>query len=465
VRLTRLLETSSFRLALIYLGLFGVSALVLLGYLYWATSGFLEEQVEETVAAEIEGLVEQYKSQGLGRLHQVIERRAAANPNRQSVYLLTSPFGHHLAGNIDRWPVAAIGDDGWITFKIEVTPAENTLERRHVRAQVFLLTGGFRLLVGREVEDRMAVQGLIRRTLIWGLALTLLLGLGGGFLMSRGMLRRVDEINRTTRRIMAGDLGQRIEHRGSRDEFDQLAANLNAMLDQIERLLEGMRQVSDNVAHDLRTPLNRLRSRIEVGLLRDLDAEQARALLEQTLSDAEALILTFNALLAIARAEAGSERSPFEPVDVCALVADVVELYAPLAEDKGITLTHSCERQLEVNGNRELLAQALANLLDNAIKYTQDGGRVELRARTTAAGVEVVVADNGPGVPAEQRETVQERFVRLEDHRGTPGSGLGLSLVRAVARLHGATLSLADNRPGLRVVLSFERRAAVDHAA
>lgn len=464
MRLTRLLDTSTFRLALIYLALFGVSALALLGFLYFTTTTFLERQVAETIAAESEGLVEQYKAQGLGRLQQVIARRAAAHPNRSSVYLLTSPFGLRIAGNLDGWPVAQLDEQGWITFPVEIRAEDQEPEKRHVRARVFLLQGGYRLLVGREIEDRLKVEGMIKTTLAWGLALTLLLGLGGGFLMSRGMLGRIDSINRTTRQIIAGELDQRIEHRGSRDEFDQLAANLNAMLDQIERLLRGMREVSDNIAHDLRTPLNRLRSRIEVALLGELDSATAREVLQQTLADADAMISTFNALLAIARAEAGSERAPFERVDLSSLLADVEELYSPLAEDKEIALERRCMPVPPVDGNRELLAQAVANLVDNAIKYTPSGGRVVLECRASESGVRVAVADDGPGVPEGERERVLERFVRLETDRSTVGSGLGLSLVRAVARLHGAALRLEDNEPGLRATLEFQPAATGERA-
>jgi signal transduction histidine kinase len=451
----RLLETSTFRLALVYLALFGVSALALLGYLYWATAGVLERQITETIQAEIEGLVEQYRSEGLPRLHSVIERRSAAHPDRASVYLLTTPFGGAIAGNIDRWPQARPDDQGWITFTIEERGEDGQLLLRRARARIFLLSGGFRLLVGREVEDRLQMQSQLRQALGWGLALTLILGLAGGFVMSRGMLRRIEAINRTTRQIMAGDLGQRIELRGSRDEFDQLAENLNAMLDQIERLLDGMRQVSDNIAHDLRTPLNRIRARIEVALLGRLDEAEARALLEQTLADAEAMIGTFNALLAIARAEAGSERAPFESVDLDELTADLAELYGPLAEDKGLQFSSTCTPGLEIVANRQLLAQALANLLDNAIKYTPAGGEVRLEAHWSPGGPIVRIDDTGPGIPEADRERVLERFVRLEAHRSTPGNGLGLSLVKAVARLHGATISLHDNQPGLSVRLIF----------
>jgi signal transduction histidine kinase len=454
VRLKRLLETSTFRWALVYLALFGVSALALLGLLYVATAKVLERQTAETIQAEIAGLQEQYRSQGLGGLQQVIERRSAAQPHRASTYLLVDPLGLRIAGNLDRWPLVEPDSAGWIDFTVQV-PNGDSFERRRARAASFSLLGGYRLLVGREVEDRLQIQSLIKQAIGWGLALTLLLGLAGGFAMSRGMLGRVDEINQTTRRIMAGDLGQRIPLGGSRDEFDQLAANLNAMLDQIERLLEGMRQVTDNVAHDLRTPLNRLRTRIEVALMGDLDRTESRAVLEQTLVDAETMIGTFNALLDIARAEAGSDRAAFEPVDLAKLCQDLAELYGPLAEDKGVRFEHSCPTDVKVLANQHLLAQAIANLLDNAIKYTPPGGAVRLSIEHGPRGPSIAVVDNGPGIPADQRERALERFVRLDATRSTSGNGLGLSLVNAVAKRHGVRLVLDDNHPGLAVRLEF----------
>jgi signal transduction histidine kinase len=453
--LRRLLETSTFRLALIYLASFGISALALLGFLYYATAGFMARQTEETVQAEITGLYEQYRTEGLARLRDVIALRSAAQPHRASVYLLVDPRGRSVAGNLGRWPEAAPGPDGWLTFGIEVKPDGETVQQRRARAAAFLLDDGFRLLVGRDVEDRLQIDAQIRRTLGWGLALTLLLGLAGGLVMSRGMLGRVDAINRTTRRIMAGDLSQRIALKGSRDEFDQLAANLNAMLDQIERLLGGMRQVTDNIAHDLRTPLNRLRARIELALLQQPARAETRALLEATLADAQAMIATFNALLDIARAEAGSERGGFEEVDLAALGRDLADLYRPVAEDAQLRFEYQCVPGLAMRANRHLLAQAVANLLDNAIKYTPPGGSVRLDARRDASGPMISVTDSGPGIPEADRERVLQRFVRLDATRSTPGSGLGLSLVDAVAKLHGAELILSDNRPGLRVSLTF----------
>lgn len=453
MRPIRLLDTTAFRLTLVYLGLFGLSALALLGYLYFATAGFMTRQTEETIQAEIGGLAEQYRTQGLPRLKQVIEQRSAAQPHRASIYLLTDQAGRWVAGNIDRWPDTTPGEEGWLTFPVTVQPDGLNTENRRAVAQSFRLRGGYRLLVGREVEERLLLQTRIKHALSWGLGLTLLLGLAGGLLMSRGLLRRVDGINRTTERIMAGDLSQRIALKGARgDEFDQLAANLNAMLEQIERLLNGMRQVTDNIAHDLRTPLNRMRSRIEVALLGDPGSEALRPVLEQTLSDAEAMIATFNALLDIARAEAGSERAAFGEVDLAQIVSDVVELYQPLAEDKNQAIETALATGHNIQANRHLLSQALANLLDNAIKYTPEGGKITV---AVADGPTITVADSGPGISSDDREKVFGRFVRLDMTRTTPGSGLGLSLVNAVAKLHDAGLTLEDNAPGLKVELRF----------
>ncbi len=449
---TRLLDTTTFRLALIYLGLFGASALALLGYLYVATAGFMDRQTTETIQAEIAGLAEQYRTQGLPRLKQVIDQRSAAHPHRASIYLLTEPNGRRVAGNIDRWPDTQPGDAGWLTFPVSIRPDGETSVNRRAIAQSFRLAGRYRLLVGREVEDRLQVQANIKRALSWGVGLTLLLGLAGGLLMSRSLLRRVDAINRTTEQIMAGNLSQRIAIKGARDEFDQLASNLNAMLDQIERLLDGMRRVTDNIAHDLRTPLNRMRSRIEVALLGDSDKEAMRPVLEQTLSDAETMIGTFNALLDIARAEAGSERAEFEDVPLAELIGDMADFYQPLAEEKQQTINVGNLGSASVPANRHLLSQALANLLDNAIKYTPEGGGIDI---LLDKGPVITVADSGPGIPIDDREHVLDRFVRLDETRTTPGNGLGLSLVNAVAKLHGAKLTLDDNEPGLRISLDF----------
>jgi signal transduction histidine kinase len=461
VNLIRLLETSTFRLALIYLALFGVSALALLGFLYVRTAVVMQQQTEDTINAEIVGLKEQARTLGLPGLTKAIAQRSAANPNLASVYLLTNPLGEPIAGNLDSWPTNVPRLEGMARFKIGVSDGQNT-SYRGALAKGIPLPQGYHLLVGRDIESLLTTQSLIQKAIGWGVGLTLLLGLVGGFLMSRGMLRRIDAINRTTRRIMAGDLSQRISRKGSRDEFDELAGNLNEMLDQIESLLDGMREVTDNIAHDLRTPLSRMRSRLEVALMADPDGAAAHKALEQTLVDADAMIQSFNALLSITRAEAGSERAAFEQVDLSEIGRDLADLYGPLAEEKGLTFTTSCPPGLTLQGNRHLLAQALANLLDNAIKYTPAGGRVTLAGQP---GPVIIVADTGPGIPSAERERVLGRFVRLDKDRSTPGNGLGLSLVKAVAKLHGARLTLEDNNPGLRVRLALpgsrvQRKAA-----
>ncbi len=272
--------------------------------------------------------------------------------------------------------------------------------------------------------------------------------------MARSMMRRIETINATSRDIMSGDLSRRIPTRGSGDELDRLAGSLNAMLDRIQSLMEGVRQVSDNIAHDLRTPLARLRNRLETAALPETDPPASRAALESALAEADALLGTFNALLRIARIEARERRAAFADVDLGELIGDVGELYEPLAEQKRQTLLTDSSAAVIV-GDRDLLFQALANLLDNAIKYTPAGGNIRVGLSTAGAGVELTVADDGPGIPEAFRERVLRRFFRLDPSRPSGGSGLGLSLVAAVADLHGATLRLDDMRPGLKVTLRF----------
>ncbi|MDX5366456.1 MAG: HAMP domain-containing histidine kinase [Alphaproteobacteria bacterium] len=459
--LIKLLKTSTFRLAVIYLALFAASAITLLAYVYWNTAGFLARQTDEAVEAEIGGLAEQYRQGGLPLLvHTVIQR--SRDPG-QSLYLVLDPAGRVLAGTLDARPQAEPGPDGWFDFNYNRKTLDGT-EVKAARARAFFLQEGFYLLVGRDVQERREIESLITNALIWAIGLTVALGLAGGLFMSRNMLARVDEINRSSLDIMGGDLSQRLPIAGTGDELDQLGQNLNAMLEQIEALMIGMRQVTDNVAHDLRSPLNRLRNRLEVTLMQDASKEDYKLALEKTIAEADNLLGTFNALLMIARAEAGSLRDAMSWVDLSATVQDVAELYEPLADENGLELKVLAEPGLMIWGNRELLSQAVANLLDNAIKHglpqNADNERmIEISARPDTArsgrGVVLSVADRGPGIPPEERQHVLERFVRLEASRNTPGSGLGLSLVAAVARLHGGTIELGDNEPGLRVSMSL----------
>ncbi|MDX1487424.1 MAG: HAMP domain-containing sensor histidine kinase, partial [Acidiferrobacterales bacterium] len=356
-----------------------------------------------------------------------------------------------------RWPERSPTPEGWLVFRLENQASGGDVHK--ARARVFRLQGGFHLLVGRDMHDLEVTQTYIVRALIWGLAITVVLALIGGAMMSRSMMRRLEVINETSREIMAGDLSRRIPTKGTGDDFDQLTDNLNKMLDRIELLMEDVRRVSDNIAHDLRTPLSRLRQRLELLKLPGTDRDQLRENVEQTLTEADGLLATFNALLRIARLESEDRRAGFTDVDLGALVADVAELYEPLAEDKQQELLTMAKANVQVRGDRDLLFQAIANLVDNAIKYTPADGRIELSSQLNADGARLIVSDNGPGIPESARNSVFQRFFRLDTSRATPGSGLGLSLVAVVAKLHHAKVSLEDNGPGLRVILDFEQAA------
>lgn len=456
-----LLRATTFRLALSYLGIFTVSAMALLALVSWSTSVFIEWQVQETVEAEATGLSEQYRERGIQGMAEIIGSRASQDIERRAVYLLLAPDGTRIAGNLFGWPKEDGDTSGWVRFPIERI-GDGRLATE-VLARTYTLPKDYRLLVGRSLHDTKRVKSAINRALGWGLALTVLLGIIGGYFTSRHMLTRVEAMSRTARRIVGGDMKSRMKLSGTRDEFDQLATSFNEMMDEIERLVEGIRTVTDNIAHDLRTPLNRLRSRIDVALLGPQknggadDAADLRRVLEETVIEADNLLATFNALLAISNAESGQRLHSFEPLDPAQLAGDVVELYEPLAEEKGVAIACHADPNLALEGDRHLMFQALANLVDNAVKYTPAGGSVGVTVAATAGGIEVAVADSGPGIPLEARERVLDRFVRLDSTRSTPGNGLGLSLVKAVARLHGAELSLTDNAPGLKVHLLFPK--------
>jgi signal transduction histidine kinase len=448
----RLLRTTTFRLALGYLLLFGGSVVVLLGYIYWTTAGSMFRQLDETIDAEILGLAEQYRQGGVDSVAGAIRQRIDRDAGGSEVYLLADARLRPIIGNLDRWPNAP-EREGWIQFELRdrTTPRGETYL---ARTRHFSLAGGFHLLVGRDARAIEETQNLIVRSLGWGLAITLALGLVGGVLMGRGTLRRLEAITRTSEDIMRGDLSRRIPVRGVGDDFDRLAAGLNAMLERIEALMESIRHVSEGIAHDLRSPLTRLRHRLETAKMQG-NADEQRRLIEQSIADADSLLATFSALLRIAEAESGKARSAFAAVDLSALTRDAIELYEPVAQERHQTLQADIAPGIAVAGDRHLLAQALANLLDNAVKYTPADGRIDIRLQSLAQGPILSVADNGPGVPSELRDKVLDRFFRVDASRTTPGSGLGLSLVAAVARLHGATLALADNHPGLHVALLF----------
>jgi signal transduction histidine kinase len=446
-----LFRTSTFRLAILYVLLFAGSVFAVLGFLYWQTVVYVSRQTDETIDAEITGLAEQYRQRGLGGLVAVIQERSASERGTSMLYLLTDRTRQPIAGNLTRWPDVTIDQNGWLRFPLERDVGASAASTGHVvQAASFVLPGGYQLLVGRDMQERTAFDHRMRQALAWSAVLTLLLGVGGGVLLSRRLLARLETINRTSSSIIAGDLTRRIPRRGSNDEFDRLAANLNSMLDQIERLMAAMRQVTDNIAHDLRSPLGRLRARIEVTLLEEPSIERYHETLQTTIIEADGLLATFSALLDIAEAEAGSRREAMAPVDLAEVVRDLIDLYEPVAEEKGLRLDLAFETPgpLSVVGNRHLLNQAISNLIENALKYTPAGGAVLVTAGQHGDTIRLSVTDSGPGIPKAARERVFDRFYRLESSRTTPGNGLGLSLVKAVVGLHGGSIGLSEAPTG-----------------
>jgi signal transduction histidine kinase len=402
-------------------------------------------------------LAEQYAQRGLSGLIQIVAARSAGDRGDAMIYLVTDPDGRPLVGNIAAWPAGAPTHSASLSFALEKT-VDGHVEIHPARGRLFTIPGGYRLLVGRDISDAAKFRGHIRSTLLWAGLVAIGIGLAGGAVMSRNLLRRVEQVNRTSERVMAGNLADRIALHGTGDEFDQLAANLNRMLDQIERLMTAMREVTDDVAHDLKTPLSRLRTRLERALADSEPSAGSRQdeAIRGAIEEADRLLATFNALLSIAELESGARRDRTEPLDLSEIARSAAELYEPVAEEKGFELAVAAQPGITIRGDRHLLSQALANLLDNALKYAK-AGTIEIRAFAQGVQAMLEVADHGPGVPAADREAVLDRFVRLEASRTTPGNGLGLSLVRAIVRRHGGSLVLEDNRPGLRVRLEFAR--------
>ncbi len=459
--LGKLLRTTAFQLTLGYLVIFILFAASLLGYFALNTRRLITEQITTTVDTEITGLREQYNQGGIRRLVIVVDLRSRRPGS--SLYLVTTATGEGLAGNVGSLEPGVLDHPGWLETNYRRLEAPEGTDHRAL-VQVVQLPGGFRLLVGRDLEERERLFGIIANAGQWSLALVIVLGLAGGFFVSRRVLNRIEAMTGTAQTIMAGDLAGRLPVAGTGDELDRLAEHLNAMLERIEALMHGLKEVSDNIAHDLKTPLTRLRNRCEQALRGSAGVDDYRAALESTIAESDDLIRTFDALLMIARAEAGQARDNMTEFDAAEIARDVGELYEPLADEKGIALTVDAPAAAPVRGNRELVSQALANLIDNAIKYAGTDGKLNgapaeivVKAGNDGERISLSVADRGPGIAEADRGRVVERFVRLEQSRSEPGSGLGLSLAAAVARLHGGELKLEDNHPGLRTTIALPR--------
>lgn len=444
----RLFGTSAFRLAAITVAAFLAAAALIVVVLLSQVNGVLTEQVISALDAE-KAEIENHASDAAS-LTETIKNRS--RPEGPALYFLAGAKGGKLAGNLNRLPPEIAGSASGGTFHYETALSH---ERLGVAIPVSV-KDGLTLVIGRDIEDQRVIADRIRRGVLFGFGLLSLIALGGGVLASRMLLRRVETINQTSRSIMAGDLSRRIPLTGSGDEFDDLSAHLNAMIERIELLMNSLREVSDNIAHDLKTPLNRLRNRAEAALIESKGADGYREGLERTIDEADELIKTFNALLLIARLEAGAFDASKETFDIGALVRDAAELYEPVAEEAGVALTSAIADGPTIVANRQLVSQAVINLIENALKYGRNGaasGSIAIAVANGGIDVEISVADHGAGIAQADRERVLKRFVRLEECRTPPGTGLGLSLVAAVARLHDGHVRLEDNAPGLRAVL------------
>jgi len=459
--LARLFRTTVFKLSLAYLAISAIGAGAAISSVGWNMSRLIEEQIAQSIDADAAVLSEQYALGGLHRLVNIIQRRTR-RPGA-GLYLVTTAAGEPIAGNIASLPPAVMGTAGLIETNYQ--PVGDVRGNHRALARVFVLGGGFHLLLGHDLEEGEQLRGILGRTLVTSLLWLVTVGTIGGLWIARRVLMRVDAINANAQVIVAGGLSGRLRLAGTGDEFDRLVQNFNAMLDRISVLMAGLKEVTDNIAHDLKTPLTRLRAGVEQALRSAKDSEEYRAALEKALDESERAIQIFDALLSIARAEAGAGREAMSDFDAGSVARDVGELYEPVAEQSGVRILVSSEPGLCLYGSRELTSQAVANLVDNALKYGhsdtppvgshQTAPAVELAVRRSGGNIEFIVADHGPGIAEADRQRVVDRFVRLENARSRPGSGLGLSLTAAVARLHDGSLRIEDNRPGLRAVLSL----------
>ena len=455
--LGKLIRTTAFKLIAAYLFVFAIFAGSVIAYLGWHTQRLVTRQAVEAIEADSRYIEAQFERGGIARVVQVVNRRARA-PDA-GLLLVTSFSGDPLAGNVLNLPLSFLDKQGWREIDY-LRSEEAAAAPSRALVHVILLPGEFRVLVGRDIVEREELRQIIIGPAVWGLALLVVLGVAGGLFVTRRVLKRIDQMTAISDGIMAGDLSGRLSVANTGDEFDRLALSLNAMLDRIEALMAGLKEVSDNIAHDLKTPLTRLRNRAEDALRTAVSEPEWRLATEQTIEESDGLIRTFDALLMIARAEAGQARASMVRFDLADTVASVAELYEPVADESGLDIVVDAPGPLPVHGVRELVAQALSNMIDNAIKYSApevpgERREVTLAARREGDRVRLVVADRGPGIDAADRPRVLERFVRLEASRTRPGFGLGLSLVAAVVRLHGGTLSLEGNDPGLRIVVDL----------
>ena len=456
--LAKTLRSSTYRQALLSIALFGAIVVALLGYVYSSTVSYVSSRSDRVIKAELAALEKTYASEGRAGLIATISQHLSDRRFEGDVYLLADPSFVPLAGNLASWPLVAKDSKGWSTFSAR-------RDNSTVRATFETLPDDSHLLVGENIGDLSKFTEMINVAVAFSVALIAVLAAVASVFVTRRTVGRIESINATSRAIMDSGPCQRIPLRGTRDEWDELAANLNSMLDRIEALMAEVKQATDNVAHDLRTPLARMRGRLEKAYHKQRDAAYDQSLIGDTMADLEGVLRMFSSLTRISQIEAYDRTEAFRNVDLAEIAGKVVELFDAAAEEKGVQLKIIADRRALVRGDRDLLFDAVANLVDNAIKYGRDAGRVIVEVKENRGDVVVSVADDGPGIPVDERQNVFMRFYRLERSRRTFGNGLGLSLVAAVARLHGARIEMVDNLPGLKFRLWFpsHTRSELEH--
>ena len=450
--LTKTLTSSTFKLALIAIATFGVIVSAIFGYVYLSTSAYVRSRSDRAIMAEHVDLRDVYERSGREELIGVIRQRAAEKAFAGHIYFLMDSSSAVLAANLGAWPPTTVTSSGWTEFR---APSPQGTTGPLVRGMTDTFASGDRLLVGRDISDLDHFTGEIETAVISGVSLIFVLAAVASILVTRRTVGRIEQINATSRAIMASGLDKRIPLRGTHDEWDRVAANLNLMLERIETLMGEVKQVSDNLAHDLRTPLTRMRGRLEKAYHGKHFGEDAQVLIGDTIADLDAVLRIFTSITRIAQIETQVRKQAFRTVNLVEIAREVVELYDAAAEQSGSRLTMTGNGEVPVIGDRDLIFDAIANLVDNAIKHGRPGGHVVVASETVNGSPVVSITDDGPGIPANQHEQVFKRFYRLEQSRYTPGNGLGLSLVAAVARLHGARIEMSDNAPGLQFKLWF----------
>lgn len=443
-------RSAGVRFAIVYALLLAASAAALAMFLWWSTAGLLDRQTEAAIRADAQGLAERWQEGGLPALVLTIDERLSSNVEDDAIYLLTDASMQRIAGNLEHWPSSVRHSGVWYQLRVQ-RAAMNSV----ALVWRYDLPGGYHLLIGRDVRVRAQLRRLLTDALLWALVIVAAMATAGALLVRSLLRRTLANVSVTATAIAAGDFAQRVKLSGRGDEFDQLAEVINDMLDRIGRLMDGVRQVSNAIAHDLRTPITRARARLEEATSHAASPEDLRAAIERATVDLDGIVAVFQALLRISEIEAGSRRSAFAAVDLAPPLADLAELYEVVAEEKGVTLAVDVPDRVPAYGDRAMIQQAVANLLDNAVKFSPPDGMVRLHARSGPSGVEIAVSDQGPGIPPEDLKRATERFFRGEAARSTPGAGLGLALVQAVAHLHGGVLRLEDAGPGLVATLTF----------